>query len=98
MTLLEHGDCLFVGCIGGIKSCFGQCELRTSLLERLLASYFGGACQIDLIDGDKLLCQQRLETLEVVTGVGKFCLGPLYRGFGIAYVSLRLIDGGARPG
>ncbi len=73
----------------------GKTELRIGLPQSLGPGAGSGARLIDLIDGDKLAAEKRLEAVQIVICVLEFDGCLLHRGFGVIDIGARLIDGGS---
>src|SRR5712664_388411 len=77
----------------GLEACLRKPQLRTRLLQRFRLRDLRRFCTIHLIDGDELLCQKRLKTVQVVAGVRPLCFCPAYSLLRIGHIRPRLLDG-----
>ena len=77
----------------GLQACLRKPQLRIRLFQCFRLRDFRGPCTVHLIDGDELLCQKRLETVQVVAGVGPLCFCPAHPLLRIGHIRPRLFDG-----
>src|SRR5579862_8427011 len=93
VALLELGLSLLILRLCGIEARLSKSELRACLRRRLLARCLQSLCLVDLIHCDELLGEKRLNTMQIVGGVGGLSVGAIHSSLGVDYLRLRLVHG-----
>src|ERR1700722_2924120 len=98
VALLELRFGLLVLSQCGIELRLREHQLRTSLLQRLLAGCLQRLRLIDLVYRDELLSQQRLNAMQIVGCIRRLCVRTVDHCFCADYRCFGFIDSGCGPG